>query len=107
MASCWKMRCCSVPPCLIAYRLPSSLLAYTVPLASMMAAFTHHSKPFGWSETQVTLPSGFVVQLRWLVFWKLHSMFRLGSNWETKYCSGPSKDAFGFERSGHQFGSLQ
>src|SRR6266849_2450645 len=102
MASCWKMRCMRTPPCPIAYRLPSSLLAYTTPLASMTAAFTHHSKPLGWSETQVMVPSGFRVQLCVLVFWKLHSIFRLGLNWDTKYCSGPRNDAFGFERSGHQ-----
>src|SRR5258708_8321059 len=101
------MRCTRTPPCPIVYRLPSSLLAYTTPLASTMAAFTHHSKPSGWSETQVREPSGFRLQLCVLVFWKLHSIFRLGSNSVTKNDCGPRNDALGVERSGHQFGSKQ
>jgi len=44
-----------------------------VPFASTTAAFTHHSKPFGWSETQVMVPSGLRVQL-----WGAAGAYRLG-----------------------------
>ena len=56
----------SDPPCPMANRLPSSLLAYTTPLASITGLLTHHSKPTGWSDTQVSVPSALRVQL--LVF---------------------------------------
>jgi hypothetical protein len=54
----------------------------------MAGAFTHHSNPLGWSETQESVPSALRLQESWLVFWKRQLTFRSGESELMKYCSG-------------------
>ena len=72
----------------ISYRFPSSLFAKTVPFTSTPGAFTHHSKPKGWSETQEKLPLGLGEQLSVFVFWNRQLTLRSGVSELMKYCSG-------------------
>ena len=88
MARLVKTVLTSTPLLLISYRLPSSLLEKTVPLPSTAGAFTHHSNPTGWSETQVMLPSLLRVQLCVFVFCQRQLICRSGVSDDMKYCSG-------------------
>src|SRR4051812_34273765 len=76
-------------PLRTSYRLPSSLLAKTVPLPSTAGALTHHSNPKGCVlGVQLMLPSEPRVQLSWLVFCQRHFTVMSGFKAVMKYCSG-------------------
>src|SRR5919201_1202611 len=83
-----KTRLIRTPLRSMSYRLPSSLLANTVPFTSTPGAFTHHSNPKGWSETQVNTPWLLYEHELVFVFLKRHLTDRSGVVALMKYSSG-------------------